>query len=263
MTKRGPRVALPDAADIIAEAELTQTARAGATAQALGSAAGPAPAAVKGRYRILSTAEVDAYEVPMRAAEMEVFGLNRLRAVGDRFQGTAREAAKLSIPDAHVESFDSVGAFLASLPAHDPNVSDDQGSGRIPDEERLVRMRAVLYAASREADNDFHLIVGDEGSSPKLMTMEISGLPSSNSASFARLKTARDAYKAFFEGQLPGLGYDHYDPPIPVEVEGAPFYDASHSHGQPPGPAKLRPLMPRIWELHPITEIVFEPDDQQ
>jgi hypothetical protein len=255
------RVGLPDAQSIIAESELSSTVATGT--RALRAVAGTTAAtqpAVRGRYRILTTAEVDAYETPLRAGEVEMFGLNRVRVAGDRFQGTAREAAKLTIPDADVETFDNVAAFLKSLPKKDPQVSDDQDSGRIDTEERVVRLRALLYAASREADNDFHLIVGDKGSSPKMMTMEVSGLPSRNAPSFARLKSARDAYKDFFGGQLPGLGYDHYDPPIPVEVEGAPFYDASHSHGQPPGPQKLRPFMPRIWELHPITEIVFEPD---
>lgn len=258
------RVGLPDAASIIAESVLSPAvpARTAALRAAVGATATARPR-VRGHYRILTTAELDAYEIPMRAGEVEMFGLNRVRVPGDRFQGTAREAAKLTIPDAEVEEFHTVAAFLKSLPKKDPEVADDQESGRIHAEERLVRIRAFLYAASREADNDFHLIVGDKGSSPKMMTMEISGLPSRNAPSFARLKSARDAYKDFFGGQLPGLGYDHYDPPVPIEVEGAPFYDASHSHGSPPGPKKLQKFLPRIWELHPITEIVFEPDGEE
>jgi hypothetical protein len=81
-----------------------------------------------------------------------------------------------------------------------------------------VRVRALIYAASREADNDFHLIVGrDPSRSPSLyMTMELSALPPHNSPSFASLNTARSAYKTFFSN-LPGLTYDFYDPPFPIE----------------------------------------------
>ena len=65
--------------------------------------------------------------------------------------------------------------------------------------------------------------------------------------------------QGFFKSDLPGFGYDFYDPPIPIEVEGSLFFDASHARGTPPGPAKLRPHMPRIWEVHPISKIVLEP----
>jgi hypothetical protein len=92
-----------------------------------------------------------------------------------------------------------------------------------------------------------------------MMTMEVSGLPPSGSRSFAKLKRARDAFKGFFGADLPGLGYDFYDPPIKIDVEGSLFYDATHAHGTPPGPAKLRPRMPRIWEVHPVSSIRFEP----
>jgi hypothetical protein len=247
------RVGLPNPDLIIATTEFTPRGR-GATAAA-------APAGVA-RYRIITTKEVDAYEPPLAAAEVEIFGLNRLKAPGDKFAGTERKAAKLSISTAAIEKFADVSSLLASLPTKDPKgVSKAAGSRRIPEEQRNIRVRAFLYAASREDDNDFHLIVGDDpaAAAPKLMTMEISGLPPSSSASFARLKAARSAYKDFFSGDLPGLGYDHYPKRIPVEIEGSLFFDASHQIGTPPGPKKLRPFMPRIWEVHPISKIVFEP----
>ena len=123
-----------------------------------------------------------------------------------------------------------------------------------------MRVRAFLYAASREDDNDFHLIVGrDPDLEPMYMTMEISGLPPQDSGHFSRLGAAREAYKEFFGEDLPGASYDFYDPPIPVEVEGSLFFDMSHSSGSRPGPASLRPHIPTIWEIHPMTNIVFEP----
>ena len=121
-------------------------------------------------------------------------------------------------------------------------------------------MRAFLYAASREKDNDYHLILGrDPSLAPhKFMTVEISGLPPASSASFHALKAARDAYKAQFGHQLPGPTYDFYDPPMPVEVTGSLFFDMSHAQGgSTPGPSSAKPG--QIWEIHPITKIVFEP----
>ena len=70
---------------------------------------------------------------------------------------------------------------------------------------------------------------------------------------------ARDDYKAFFGSNLPGMSYDFYDPPIPVEIEGSLFFDMSHATGSKPGPSSLRDDIPTIWEIHPISKIVFEP----
>jgi hypothetical protein len=111
-----------------------------------------------------------------------------------------------------------------------------------------------------EGDNDFHLIIGrDPNKAAKYMTAEISGLPPNNSDSFDSLDAARTAYFEFFGDGLPGTGYDYYDPPIGVEIEGSLFWDATHATGGRPGPQKLRPKMPVVWEIHPVTKIVFEP----
>ena len=45
--------------------------------------------------------------------------------------------------------------------------------------------------------------------------------------------------QAFFGNQpngLPGLTYDFYDPPIPLEIDGSLFFDLSHVTGGRPGP---------------------------
>lgn len=186
---------------------------------------------------------------------------------GDAFSGTARKAAKLSVANAPMEAFDDLQALIASLPPetqmvnHVPPIQTTATSNRVIEEKRNVHIRVFLYAASKENDNDFHLILGRApGSSPALyLTMELSGLPSAGSASFAKLKAARNAFKTFFGSDLPKSSYDFYTPPIPVEIEGSLFFDASHSSGQRPGPVSLRPKMPVIWEVHPISKIVFEP----
>jgi hypothetical protein len=91
------------------------------------------------------------------------------------------------------------------------------------------------------------------------MTAEISGLPPGDSDSFDRLDAARSTYFEYFGDGLPGTSYDYYDPPIEIEIEGSLFWDVSHGTGGRPGPQKLRPKMPVVWEIHPVTRIVFEP----
>jgi hypothetical protein len=143
---------------------------------------------------------------------------------------------------------------------HDPPIGRGATSGRVSEERRNVAVRAWLYAASRENDNDFHLIIGgDPDESPVYMTVEVSGLPPANSTHRKRLKRARDAYKGFFADDLPGASYDFYKPPIPVDVEGSLFFDIGHLNGGRPGPADLRPDIPTVWEIHPVTRIEFEP----
>lgn len=220
-------------------------------------------------YRIIQTNEVDAYE--KAATSMETLNVAIAAAeaapVSDKFEGTARKAAKLSIADAPTKTFKDLKTLVNSLPPHDdmknhvPKIKTTATSNRVEEEKRNVRIKLFLYAASREDDNDFHLILGrDPDSSPELyMTMELSGLPPASSASFAKLNAARDAFKAFFNADLPGLSYDFYDPPIPVRIEGSLFWDASHSSGQRPGPKSLKSRMPTVWEVHPITKIVFNP----
>lgn len=183
------------------------------------------------------------------------------------YKGSDRKAAKLSIAQAPIVSFDDVNDLLGTLPSkdamakHNPPITTQASSNRVAEEKRNVRVRCWLYAASKEADNDFHLILGRAPglTPPRFMTMELAGLPPKNAASFPTLKAARDAFHAFFSSNLPGTGYDFYDPPIPVLIEGSLFFDMTHAKGTPPGPVSLRPNMPVIWEVHPITRIVFEP----
>ena len=93
------------------------------------------------------------------------------------------------------------------------------------------------------------------------MTMELSGLPPQTSPSFPQLKAARDSFKNIFKklgGQMPGLTYDFYDPPIPVRIDGSLFFDMSHAKPPHPGPPSLKNKMPTIWEVHPISKILLK-----
>lgn len=228
-----------------------------------------APAAP--RYRIIRTTEVDAYEKKPTKAAVAAEELLEARPAGDKFGGTSRKAAKLSVADAKTEKFADLADLIETLPAHqtmkNKKIPRDAKSNRVAEEKRNVRVVAFIYAASVEDDNDYHLIIGrdpEAGGEVVYMTMELSGLPASNVKSFAALKAARDAFKKFFtkffDGELPGSRYDFYDPPIRIQVEGSLFWDVSHATGGRPGPESLRPDIPTVWEVHPISKLkLFAP----
>jgi hypothetical protein len=223
------------------------------------------------QFSVIRTNEMDAYDEPVSNDELLAAGV--ALAARDDFTGSDRAAAKLSVVDGTPRSFADIKAltdFLAegdraddAMEDRDPRIGRDPNSDRVDVEQVAVRVQAFLYAASREKDNDFHLILGRaprEDEDPVYMTAEISGLPARNADSFRTLKAARDAYKQFFSQngfELPTLSYDFYNPPIPVTVEGSIFFDVTHSNGDHPGPKKLRPHIPTIWEIHPITSIEF------
>jgi hypothetical protein len=244
-------------------------------------------------YRILKTTEVDAYEdnpaaaairsavhgqktpapaalaaaAKLPVAKKKPAGKAKPGASSDDFAGTARLAAKLSIAAAQpAVSYSDVSELIASFTPVDQMVKlkipTTQTSNRVKQENRNIHVTGFLYAASREADNDFHLIVGlDPNAQDEMyMTMEVSGLPPTSYPAFGALNTARTAYKQFFGTKnLPGAGYHFYQPPIPVEVQGSIFFDSSHDKGQAPGPPSLKSRMPTIWEVHPISSIKLGP----
>lgn len=182
----------------------------------------------------------------------------------DNYHGTARKAAKLSVGTASPKTFPDLGAVMDSLrPDADMramNISKEADSARLPEEQTVVIVKAFLYAASKESDNDFHCIVGtNPGSNVRFMNVEVSGLPARNAQSFTVLKKARDEFKSFFTSggeALPTGGYEKYDPPIPIQVTGSVFFDVDHV---PPavGPTGMKPLT--AWEIHPVSDIQFEP----
>jgi hypothetical protein len=241
------------------------TARRGMPA--LDSVVALTPAGPTSKYTIIHTNEVDVYEEgalgPGRA------GILPSAPAGDNFKGTARKASKLSLSDAQIERFKDVKDLIATLPAHDkmvkhkPKITTTASSKRVTEEERNIGVTAFMYAASREDDNDYHLIIGRAPSATEemYMTMELSGLPPQDSPSFKKLKGARDAFKKFFKdigASLPGLTYDFYQPPISVRIEGSLFFDMSHAKGSRPGPASLKSRMPVVWEVHPISKMTLK-----
>lgn len=217
------------------------------------AATGAAP-----KFRILRTDILDPYETQHPKDVMVAAAVALPAVASDNFAGTARRAAKLSVAPGPIKDFADTGALLDTLPSHaamkNLNISTKANSNRVKQEKKNVRLDAWLYAASREADNDFHLIIGGDPDSddPRFMTIEVSGLPPDDPLR-TRLKAVRDSFAAIVDSNTPGMGYDFYDPAIPVTVEGSLFWDASHATGSKPGPSTAKPKT--VWEIHPITSL--------
>jgi hypothetical protein len=190
---------------------------------------------------------------------------NLPRQLDETFRAVSRRAARLSVGSRPAERFNDLSTLIASLPSdsamasHVPKITEDESSPRVVEEQRNVRVKAFLYAASREASNDYHLEIGDAPNtqSGMFLTARISGLPPPDSSDFLKLKAARESWKEFFGSHLPGSSYDFYDPPIPIEIEGSLFFNISVL-GRTIGPPSLRTDNKTVWEITPITKIVFE-----
>jgi hypothetical protein len=228
------------------------------------AAAAAAPGVTQ--YTFIHTNEVDEYGSDLAAPTLTE--ATAALPPGDDFEGTSRKAAKITIADAKTEQFKDVKSLILTLvdealmKSHKPKIGTGATSGRVKEEQRNIHVTAFMYAVSREADNDFHMIIGrNPKSSPEMyMTMELSGLPPADSPAFPKLKAARDAFKKFFSDHgenLPGAGYVFPDPPVPVKINGSLFFDVTHATGSRPGPKSLKSRMPVVWEVHPITKIVM------
>jgi hypothetical protein len=176
------------------------------------------------------------------------------------FTGKDRKVAKTSIVEAAPEKFMSIEKLLNTLASDkdmlDMGIPKTPESDRVSVENRNVTVDAFIYAASKEKDNDFHIILGgsDASDTGQFMNAEISGLP--KGAFRPRLTVPRKAFKDYFGDSLPGRSYSIYDPPIPVRVTGSLFFDVDHLAGVV-GPTGFKPQT--AWEIHPISSIEMEP----
>jgi hypothetical protein len=170
--------------------------------------------------------------------------------------------AKTSLAEAPLEVFLGLDELMATLPPdaamrlHAPPVSRDPGCDRVPEERRNVIVETWIYAAKREDDHDYHLILGSTPSltaATHFLTAEISGLPASGPYQ-EPLARARAEFAELFAGDLPGTSsYTKYDPPLHVNVAGSLFFDVDHPAGVV-GPVGFRPAT--AWEVHPVSDLV-------
>lgn len=73
----------------------------------------------------------------------------------------------------------------------------------------------------------------------------------------------RDQFKAFFAAighPLPHSQYVKFPTPIPITVTGSVFFDVDHT----PGDVHSGSIVPdTVWEIHPISNLVFDPNGGQ
>jgi len=171
------------------------------------------------------------------------------------FDGSYRKKAKTSIAS-HKSSSTSLAKLIKRVKAIDKNsVHVTSSSQRIMIEDSVVTLISVfLYAIAREADEDYHIIIGTSGNpaTAKFFNIECSGLPASTSSSYIKIKAVRQKVNALLGGseRCKG-GYVLFNDHPRVKIVGSLFYDKEHEN-KIPGPAACKPAT--AWELHPITE---------
>ena len=252
------------------DGDARETAPAGVAAQ--GAAVSPPRTFVfKGKtYQAIDTNERGESEEMELRVPPEAQLAPRRPSDGEHFAGVARRDAKTSSVSGASVAFNSPGEALDFIlqgedledeRPQDARASLAQRSPRAPEEMRNVTVTGFLYATKKEADNDFHLLIGDNpnGGDGRFMTAEVSGLPVSTNAQTPQFLHVRDEYKEFFRDtgqQLPGSSYRIFPDPVPVTITGSIFFDVDHEIGQ----VHSRNAAPgTVWEIHPVTDIVFGP----
>ena len=111
-------------------------------------------------------------------------------------------------------------------------------------------MRVWIWYVRKEADNDFHVVIGSTAdTTARFMTVEVSGLPDEGSPDFEVLQQVR-AQLLDLVGQEPNSKrYEALTPPLPVRVAGSLLFDGDHRAGEV-GPTGHHPQT--VWEIHPV-----------
>src|SRR5690349_3004902 len=178
---------------------------------------------------------------------------------GLRFAGVYREGAKTSYLAGTPKSFESVSALRDWLPSDDDMRDGDPAftktTARVDLERHNVKVKAWIYAAKFEDDNDFHVIIGTQppgSAGTKYFNVEISGLPKKANAATAQLRKARKQFLTLFSEALPTKSTFMEYEPLAVIIEGSLYYDKAHGP-EVGGPSWAKPNT--AWEIHPVTKI--------
>jgi hypothetical protein len=180
----------------------------------------------------------------------------------DEFAGVDRAIAKTHLTTSPVKTFHNIDKFFSSgllisdnqMMHHQPAIDKSPQSPRVKEELfDIIVDTAYIYGLYREADNDFHMIIGNgkKGAAMKLLNVEIAGLPNTGN----ELKAVRDTIIGKFGNLACGDGaFKPVGKFIPISVEGSFFYDIDHQ----PGLVGFGLYKPKTaWEIHPVKRIVF------
>lgn len=185
-------------------------------------------------------------------------------AASEIFNGKFRAEAKTSYSKARKERATDIESLLKNLPTdaqmtteHHELVTKDKNhqnhQPRIDREERNVTVKAWLYWVGRQADNDYHMIIGDTSqltSQTVFMNTEISGLPQGppDQQPFVGLRgTLKNTLAAHRNKN------GAFVAPLPVSITGSLLWDGEHRNPNNAGPKKPVDIRPKkAWEIHPI-----------
>jgi hypothetical protein len=178
----------------------------------------------------------------------------------DNIHATHRRTNKFSLVNKRYEpKFHHLSQFIATLQRDNDmrslaNLTTDPENPRVAQEKRNVTLVNVyLYAIKREADNDYHLIVGDNNG--LYFNVECSGLPGRDYPGYETLLKVRRQIEDYFKSEFCTTKYTKFDPGIKLfELSGSLFYDIDHTPGVV-GPEGYKPRT--AWEIHPISNIDF------
>ena len=188
-------------------------------------------------------------------------------------QGVERWPVKTSVPDG--TNFSKAAkvalADLLALPDAAGVTHNDQRyqSARIPakagdqfPEGMLVTTTGWLYLVGGEGDGDYHIqISGSASTGDHCLIVEVPN-PDAKFGASAELEPkfagVRDFIKAkMLAGKDPSVGGSVMQHEVYVTVSGILFYDDSHVGDQPRGKKGMKAAT--LWELHPVTAIIFAP----
>ena len=191
----------------------------------------------------------------------------RVATQSDVFNGVFRPEGKTSYATRKTVKLTQVDTLMGSLPTdmqmtqmHHELVTKDKNhqnhEPRIDLETRNVTVKAWLYWVGHQADNDYHLILGDTSeltSTTVFMNSEVSGLP-----------PARPTQPPFMDlrRKLRQLIADNankkgaFVTPVPVQITGSLLWDGEHRILHNVGPTKPVDIRPRkAWEILPISDL--------
>ena len=183
------------------------------------------------------------------------------------FSGAFRPEAKTSYVTGKTGKLAQVDTLMRSLPTdmqmtqmHPELITKDKNhqnhEPRIDLETRNVTVKAWLYWVGHQADNDFHLVLGDTSeltSTTVFMNSEVSGLPPTRPTQRPFMDLRRKLRQLIADNANKNGAFVT---PVPVQIKGSLLWDGEHRNPHNVGPKKPVDIRPtKAWEIHPIRDL--------
>ena len=189
-----------------------------------------------------------------------------------RYDGKKRIIAKTTISSAANVNYYSLNTLLKNYTDLNPDsamkLRVQNNEGRVAAENKNVTINtAYLFCFAKEADEDYHLVVGTkknvDAANNRFFIIELSGLPDPSDSSYSSLDNALQNFFVMIGSSACSPGYYWFDSgyaPLRIKAKGSLYWDtehwsttnnAPHAHG----PAELESRLKTVWEIHPVTSI--------